>query len=71
MQKEVSDKVVIILVVVAVVVSFMGTYLVYINSNNIPIGQTIIINRQDKSVDSGKVGVEVVSPETSETSEAR
>ena len=71
MQKEVSDKVVIILVVVAVVVSFMGTYLVYINSYNIPIGQTIIINRQDKSVDSGKVGITVVNPETSETSETR
>ena len=61
MVKEASDKVVIFLVVVAVLVSFLGTYLVYISTDNVPVGRTVIINNNiERSQDSGKVGVNVI-----------
>ena len=61
MVKEASDKVVIFLVVVAVLVSFLGTYLVYINTDDVPVGRTVIINNNiERSQDSGKVGVNVI-----------
>ena len=67
MAKEVSDQIVIFLVILAVLVSFLGTYLVYINSNNLPVGRTIIVNNNiQKASDQGKVGVYVV-PETDNT----
>lgn len=60
MVKEVSDRLVIFLVIVAVLVSFIGTYLVYINADNVPVERTIVITRQlDKTVDYGVVGVHV------------
>ena len=67
MLKEVSDKVVIFLVVIAVLVSFLGTYLVYINTDNVPVGRTVIINNNiERSHDSGKVGVNVIPKENSQ-----
>lgn len=70
MAKEVSDKVVIFLVVVAVLVSFLGTYLVYINTDNVPVGRTIVINTQtENDLDYGKVGVYVIPKATQENSE--
>jgi len=61
MVKEASDKMVIFLVVVAVLVSFLGTYLVYINTDDVPVGRTVIINNNiERSQDSGKVGVNVI-----------
>lgn len=70
MVKEVSDKVVIFLVVIAVLVSFLGTYLVYINIGNVPVGRTVVINTQtENDFDYGKVGVYVIPKATQETSE--
>ena len=66
MAKEVSDQIVIFLVILAVLVSFMGTYLVYINTNNVPVGRTVIVNNQfQKTADNGKVGVYVIPIEKS------
>ncbi len=60
MVKEVSDKLVIFLVVVAVLVSFLGTYLVYINADNAPVERTIVITQKpDKTIDYGVVGAYV------------
>ena len=70
MVKEVSDKVVIFLVVIAVLVSFLGTYLVYISTDNVPVGRTVIINNNiERSQDSGKVGVNVIPENPQESSE--
>jgi len=70
MLKEVSDKVVIFLVVIAVLVSFLGTYLVYISTDNVPVGRTVIINNNiERSQDSGKVGVNVIPENPQESSE--
>ena len=70
MLKEVSDKVVIFLVVIAVLVSFLGTYLVYINTDDVPVGRTVIINNNiERSQDSGKVGVNVIPENPQESSE--
>lgn len=70
MVKEVSDKVVIFLVVIAVLVSFLGTYLVYINADNVPVGRTVVINTQvENDFDYGKVGVYVVPKTPKESSE--
>ena len=70
MVKEASDKMVIFLVVVAVLVSFLGTYLVYISTDNVPVGRTVIINNNiERSQDSGKVGVNVIPENPQESSE--
>ena len=70
MVKEASDKMVIFLVVVAVLVSFLGTYLVYINTDDVPVGRTVIINNNiERSQDSGKVGVNVIPENPQESSE--
>ena len=67
MVKEVSDQIVIFLVILAVLVSFLGTYLVYIRFNNIPVGGIIIVNNDiQKASDQGKVGVYVIPPENTE-----
>lgn len=60
MVKEVSDRLVIFLVVVAVLVSFLGTYLVYINADNVPVERTIIVNQApNKDTNNGMVSLYV------------
>ena len=64
MVKEVSDKLVIFLVVVAVLVSFLGTYLVYINADNAPVERTIVINREpNRDTVNGMIALYVINPE--------
>jgi len=64
MAKEVSDKVVIILVIVAVIVSIAGTYLVYTQSTNIARTRQELLIRSDikKGGGVGQVGL-VVNPQ--------
>ena len=63
MVKEVSDKLVIFLVVVAVLVSFLGTYLVYINADNVPVERTIIIKQEpNRDTVNGMVALYVTNP---------
>lgn len=60
MVKEVSDRLVVFLVVIAVIVSFLGTYLVYINADNVPIQRTVYVNQQpNKNSDTAQVSVYV------------
>ena len=64
MQKEVSDKIVLILVLVAILVSLFGTYLVYTNSNmpDTAIRDVQVIT-QGNPQGTGHVGLVVVNPE--------
>jgi len=64
--KEVSDRVVIILLIIAVVVSVFGTYLVYDKSNEISSEGMIVQNIQREQPPVGTVGLVVVNPNEEE-----
>ncbi len=68
--KEVSDRVVIILVIVAVVVSIVGTYLVYTNATDIAKSrqQLLIQENVGETNSEGQVGL-VVNPQPREEGE--
>ena len=58
MEKEASDKLIIILIVIAIVISITSTYLVYNYSNNIKPGN-IVINSDEPKTSTGTVGLVV------------
>ena len=66
--KEVSDKIVVVLVVIAILISVIGTYLVYNKADNISNVKTtgnIIVNNPVSTV--GVVGVEIIPKQNQES----
>ena len=60
--KEVSDRVVVILIIIAVVVSIIGTYLVYTKASNVRTqGDSAFSPQPGDSDSSGQVNVYVVN----------
>jgi hypothetical protein len=69
MVKEVSDKIVVILLIIAIVVSALGTILVYKNTINatqvVGTGKSVTVQNVEKITENGlpagaKVGVKVI-----------